>query len=414
MLLRVYSCIFLLTNRLINIRIKTTIFNCITLKQKTNLMKKLFILFAIFTTFATTAQSVGINADGSAANVSAMLDISSTTKGFLPPRMTYAEKTAISTPAAGLIVYCTNCGVTGEMQFYNGIAWINFSGAAGTTVPGAPTILNATVGNAQGTVDFAAPSSNGGSGITGYTVTSSPGSFTATGASSPLTVTGLTNGTFYTFTVIATNVVGSSVASSPVAASAGVTIGTQVWVEFNLDVVTYSDGTVIPQVSDPTAWANLTTGAWCYYNNTTANGTTYGKLYNWNAVKGIHDTDPNTPNKKLAPTGYHIPSDAEWSTLITYLGGDSVAGGKMKATGTALWLSPNQGATNSSGFTGLPGGYRYYNGTFLSIGNVGFWWSSSEYDTTNAWSRYLSSNSGIAYRNNINKVDGFSVRCLRD
>ena len=190
-----------------------------------------------------------------------------------------------------------------------------------------------------------------------------------------------------------------------------VTIGTQIWQTTNLNVTSYRDGTPIPEVTDPTAWAALTTGAWCYYNNTTANGTTYGKLYNWYAVVGIHDTDPNTPNKILAPTGYHIPTDAEWTTLTTFLGGESVAGGKMKETGTAHWISPNTDATNSSGFTGLPGGYRDGGGTFPNIG-YGIWWSSSERGTTYAWSRDLYFNSGYAGRNDDDKRDGFSVRCL--
>jgi uncharacterized protein (TIGR02145 family) len=193
-----------------------------------------------------------------------------------------------------------------------------------------------------------------------------------------------------------------------------VTIGTQTWTTKNLDVATYSDGTLIPQVTDPYAWASLTTGAWCYYNNTTANGTTYGKLYNWYAVAGIHDTDPNTPNKKLAPTGYHIPSDAEWTTLTTYLGGESVAGGKMKARGTSLWVSPNQDATNTSDFTGLPGGSRSGKGPFNGIGDDGFCWSSSEDSTTFAWCRVLYYGSGSAYRGSGNKWNGFSVRCLSD
>ena len=192
------------------------------------------------------------------------------------------------------------------------------------------------------------------------------------------------------------------------------TIGTQVWTTKNLDVTTYSDGTLIPEVQDPQQWANLTTGAWCYYNNTTANGTTYGKLYNWYAVAGIHDTDLNTPNKKLAPTGYHIPSDAEWTTLTTYLEGESVAGGKMKATGTSLWNTPNGQATNSSGFSGLPGGYRDYGGTFKDIGTGGAWWSSSEDNTTYAWTRGLNYYGGNAARYDNYKQDGFSVRCLRD
>lgn len=185
----------------------------------------------------------------------------------------------------------------------------------------------------------------------------------------------------------------------------------------NLNVSTYSDGTPIPQVTDPTAWANLTTGAWCYYNNDAANGTTYGKLYNWYAAAGIYDAaslvNPAL-RKKLAPTGWHVPTDAEWTTLTTCLGGESVAGGKMKETGTAHWNSPNTDATNSSGFTGLPGGYRFDNGTFLGIGDYGHWWSSSEYGTTTAWYRTLNFWNGGVDRSWNYAVYGFSVRCLRD
>ena len=191
-------------------------------------------------------------------------------------------------------------------------------------------------------------------------------------------------------------------------------IGQQTWMQQNLNVSRYRDGTSIPQVTDPTQWANLTTGAWCYYNNTTENGTTYGRLYNWYAVAGIHDTDPNTPNKILAPTGWHVPSDAEWTILTTFLGGEQVAGGKMKSTGTSLWFSPNTAATNESGFTGLPGGCRYSNGAFYNVGDDGNWWSSSESSTAVAWYRALNYNNGNAFRSTTNKKIGFSVRCLRD
>ena len=201
-----------------------------------------------------------------------------------------------------------------------------------------------------------------------------------------------------------------------------VTIGTQVWSSTNLDVTTYRDGTPIPQVTDPTAWAGLTTGAWCYYNNDPANGAVYGKLYNWYAVAGIHDAASlNNPSlrKQFAPQGWHIPSDAEWTILTDFLGGESVAGGKMKSTGTiqagtGLWESPNAAATNESGFTGLPAGYRDGVGTFDTIGFDGLWWSSSEGDTTNAWNRFLDYNLGNAYRSYFNKLFGFSVRCVRD
>jgi uncharacterized protein (TIGR02145 family) len=202
---------------------------------------------------------------------------------------------------------------------------------------------------------------------------------------------------------------------APVAALPNVTIGTQVWTNKNLDVTTYRDGTPIPQVTDPTVWANLTTGAWCYYDNDPANGAIYGKLYNWYAVAGIHDNDPNTPNKILAPLGWHVPSDGEWTTLTTFLGGLTVSGGKMKSTDTSLWFNPNIGASNSSGFIGIPGGGR--NGSdsiFSNIGGGGNWWSFSENNTTTSWSSSLSYNSGSAYKGINFKTTSFSVRLLKD
>jgi hypothetical protein len=170
-----------------------------------------------------------------------------------------------------------------------------------------------------------------------------------------------------------------------------VTIGTQTWTTKNLDVATYSDGTPIPQVTDTAKWASLTTGAWCYYNNDPANGAVYGKLYNWYAVAGIYNQASGTDasqRKKLAPTGYHVPTDDEWN-MVTDL-------------------------KNPNGFAGLPGGCRGYDGTFNYIGYAGVWWGSSEYGTTYAWGRVLSYNYGYANSSYYNKEHGFSVRCLRD
>ena len=190
----------------------------------------------------------------------------------------------------------------------------------------------------------------------------------------------------------------------------------------NLNVSKYSDGTPIPQVTNPTQWAFLTTGAWCYHNNDPANGAVYGKLYNWYAVAGIYDAaSAANPalRKKLAPAGWHIPTDTEWTQLTDCLGGEAVAGGKMKATGTiqagtGLWQDPNTFATNASGFTGLPGGSRTGFGAFYSIGLNGIWWSSSESGSPSAWTRTLLYYDGHANRNSSIKYYGYSVRCLRD
>ena len=186
-------------------------------------------------------------------------------------------------------------------------------------------------------------------------------------------------------------------------------IGTQQWMAENLKVTKYNDGTSIPNISDNTQWSNLTTGAWSYYNNDAANNAKYGKLYNWYAVS------PTTNgNKNVCPIGWHVPTDAEWTVLTDYLGGVNVAGGKMKEVGTTSWNSPNTDATNTSLFTGLPGGNRNSNGDCSLIGNDGNWWSSTESSAGVAWSRYLDNGDGSASRYNSNKKAGFSVRCLRD
>lgn len=183
------------------------------------------------------------------------------------------------------------------------------------------------------------------------------------------------------------------------------TIGTQTWTGCNLDVTTFRNGDPIPEVTDPSAWIGLTTPAWCYYDNTSVNGPTYGKLYNWYAVN-----DP----RGLAPVGYHIPSDTEWTTLTTFLGGSTVAGGALKQQGFCHWLTQNT-ATNSSGFSGLPGGYRSTGGSFFtSVGTYGNFWSTSQYDSTASYflSLYVADNTAtIQVANNI---DGQSVRLIKD
>ncbi len=186
-----------------------------------------------------------------------------------------------------------------------------------------------------------------------------------------------------------------------------VTIGTQTWMAENLRTTKYNDGTPIPLVTDPEAWVNLTTGAYCNYGNTSNTETiaTFGRLYNWYAV--------NTG--KLAPKGWHVPTDAEWTELTDYLGGESMAGDKLKETGTTHWNSPNTGATNETGFTALPGGCRDLDGSFYVIGGSGYWWSATVNYASNAWYRSMHYNSSyVDSYFTYSKEDGSSVRCVRD
>ena len=179
----------------------------------------------------------------------------------------------------------------------------------------------------------------------------------------------------------------------------------QEWMAENLRTTSYANGDPIPNVIDATQWQNLTTGAWAHFSNDSQYENPYGKLYNWYTVD-----DP----RNVCPTGWHVPTDAEYSLLTDYLGGELVAGGKMKSTGTQYWFSPNADATNESGFSGLPGGYRFNDGTFHLIGISGYWWSSSENGTTNAWTRFLVYSGGGVGRDDGSKGGGYSVRCLRD
>ena len=191
-------------------------------------------------------------------------------------------------------------------------------------------------------------------------------------------------------------------------------------------MITYRDGTPIPQVTDATEWTNLTTGAWSYYNN----DPTKPRLYNWYAVMGIHDIDPNTPNKEFAPEGWHVPTDAEWTTLENYLiangynydgitTGNKIA--KAMASNTGWGTSTNTGATgndlstnNSSGFNAFPDGYRLPNGSSWSGGTNAFFWGSTENSTSYVWTHALYSITSYLDRVLNDKQGGISVRFVRD
>jgi uncharacterized protein (TIGR02145 family) len=198
-----------------------------------------------------------------------------------------------------------------------------------------------------------------------------------------------------------------------------VTIGTQVWMVENLKVTHYRNGDPIPNVTNATEWSNLSTGAYCNYNNGTDIAYAYGRLYNWYAVND---------SRKIAPTGWRVPTDDDWKELEMYLGmsqseADATGwrgtdeGGQMKEAGTSHWDSPNTGATNSSGFSALPAGVRYTDGYFNSLFSYVYFWSATENGSGDAWYRHLYYYHSGVYRydnDDYGKGYGFSVRCLRD
>jgi len=184
-----------------------------------------------------------------------------------------------------------------------------------------------------------------------------------------------------------------------------VTIGTQVWMAENLKVTKYNDGTPIPLVTDNGDWAYLTTPGYCWYNDSISYKNNYGAMYNWYTVN----------SGKLCPIGWHIPSQVEWTILTDFLGGLTIAGGKLKESGNLHWNLPNTDATNISKFTGLPGGYRNYNGgAFLSLNLGGTWWSSTPDISSSSWSIAVVYDSSQALLISNNNNYGISVRCIKD
>jgi uncharacterized protein (TIGR02145 family) len=193
-------------------------------------------------------------------------------------------------------------------------------------------------------------------------------------------------------------------------------IGDQCWMMENLKVTHYRNGDPIPHVTDGGEWSGLSTGAYCEYDNDPANVETYGRLYNWYAVDD---------SRNIAPEGWHVPSDAELKQLEMYLGmsqseADDVGwrgtdeGCKLREAGTTHWESPNTGATNESGFTALPGGYRHNDGYFYAMGYGASFWPSTEIDSGDAYNRSLGHNVPQVYRGYRSKRYGYSVRCVRD
>jgi uncharacterized protein (TIGR02145 family) len=354
----------------------------------------------------------------------------------------------------------SNGANVGDMNYWNGTTWVPLNkGAQGQFLifcdgkptwanngvcPGTITALNCSSATNNGTLTATTTASgvtsvisytggNGGShngqvvtstGVTGLTATLQADTFANGNGSLTYTITGTPaiSGTASFALSIGgkTCTLTRTVAIAPQNPTSGygsnitdvegnsyktVYIGTQQWMAENLKTSKYSDGTTIPNITDNTQWQNNTTGAWAYYNNDAANNAKYGKLYNWYVV---------SPTKNVCPTGWHVPTDAEWTVLTDYLGGLSVAGGKMKEAGTTSWISPNTDATNVSLFTGLPGGFRLDNGVYSNVGKYGYWLSSTVNNTNLPWYRSLTSANGRAGSSYYSTKVGFSVRCLRD
>ena len=195
-----------------------------------------------------------------------------------------------------------------------------------------------------------------------------------------------------------------------------VTIGTQVWMAENLKVTHYRNGDAITNVTDSATWAGLTTGAYCEYDNNPNNVAVYGRLYNWYAV---------SDSRNIAPVGWHVPSDEEWKQLEMYIGMSQIQadaehwrgtneGGKLKESGTTHWSSPNTGATNESGFSALPVGFRFVDGGYRELSmNVNFW-TSTAWDGSVAWHRFLYYINSDVYRGHDSYRYGFAIRCVKD
>jgi len=185
-----------------------------------------------------------------------------------------------------------------------------------------------------------------------------------------------------------------------------IVIGTQTWMAENLRVTRYQNGDIIPNIADTAQWAHLESGAFCNYNNTEDLDTiaTYGRLYNWYAA---------ADSRNIAPKGWHVPSASEWNILFSYVGGDAIAANKLKEVGDTHWADPFE-SDNSSGFTALPGGWRFYDRNSENIGLYGIWWTTTELNTNSAAFLYLQFYSSMVYKDFNPKNDGYSVKCIKD
>ena len=381
------------------------------------LCKLVIIISSMVLMSAQMNGQVGIGANTFTPDNSALLELQSTNSGLLLPRMTTAQRNAISNPAQSLIIYnlTTKCVEIYESNQWQAI-WCDCIGFSVTASASPATICSGSSSTltASGASTYSWSHSLG-SGSSKTVTPSSTTTYSVTGTSTAnCTNTATVTVTVNTFTCGTCTVTYDGVTYNTVQ------IGNQCWFKENLRTTKYNDGTSITNVTDNATWTSTTSGAYCCYSNNTSNCTTYGALYNWYAV--------NTG--KLCPSGWHVPSDAEWTTLTNYLsanstywcGSNSSYIAKSLAS-TTSWNSStttcavgnNLSANNSTGFSALPGGYRIdSDGSFTNLGGSGYWWSSTELDGSNARDRALSFDNAIVYSFNSHKRHGFSVRCLRD
>lgn len=373
-------------------------------------------LIAIFYSGSSVAQ-VGINPTGANPNAKAGLDVDFTDKGLLPPRLTTVQRDAITSPIPeGLTIFNTT---TKCFEFYAYSMW-QTGACAVCPIPAAPAAGAHVAGTGQ--ITWAWLTSTG---ATGYKVNTSNNYGGATDVTSNLTYlqTGLSCGSSNTLYVWAYNACGYSASPSvftfspspcPFTCGGTVTdidgnvyntvqIGSQCWLRSNLKTTKYRNGTPIDYPgTNNSLWVNNTTGAYAWFDNNIANGATYGAHYNWYAVDNVNG---------LCPTGWHVPNDSEWGVMISSLGGFSVSGGKMKSlTG---WNSPNAGANNSSGFTGVGASIRWQSdGTYFPIGYSGYFSSSTSNSATHTTYWQLDTNTDDTYTESYFKGLGVSVRCI--
>ncbi len=313
--------------------------------MKTKMMRNVYLTFMVMFFTGSMFAQVGINSDGANPDGSAMLDVNSTTRGLLPPRMTTIQRDAIVSPVAGLIIYNTD---NKRIEVFYGQNWGSIFVSSSSSVPCGLSFIDNRDSRIYNTVK----------------------------------------------------------------------IGTQCWMAQNLNI-----GPQINPYHNIWQTNNGIIEKYCY-SNLLSNCDVYGGLYEWGEMVQYLNGASNTTSwspvptgnvQGICPVGWHLPADAEWTTLMTYLGGESIAGGKMKEAGYSHWASPNTGATNSSGFTSLAGGYKAEDIYYVCINQYEHFWSASEGSNSyRAWYLFQSYDAESVARDNYTKGMALAVRCLQD